>query len=63
VKSHLEAGRQDLTSGAPLVYGQSITDGCIDWRTSVQTLEQLSDAVAQRRRRRAAEAEGRAATA
>ena len=31
VESHLVGGRQDLTPGKPLVYGQSITDGCIDW--------------------------------
>ncbi|MCP4386359.1 MAG: 3-deoxy-7-phosphoheptulonate synthase, partial [Hyphomicrobiales bacterium] len=34
----------------PLVYGQSITDGCIDWDTSVSVLETLADAVAERRR-------------
>src|SRR5690554_2852818 len=31
VESHLVGGRQDLVAGKPLVYGQSITDGCIDW--------------------------------
>ena len=48
VESHLEAGRQDLVPGKPLDYGQSITDGCIDWPTSVQILERLADAVAKR---------------
>ena len=36
VESHLVAGRQDLVPGKPLVYGQSITDACIDWDTSVR---------------------------
>ena len=35
VESHLVAGRQDLVPGKPLTYGQSITDGCIDWETTV----------------------------
>ncbi|HHY51308.1 MAG TPA: 3-deoxy-7-phosphoheptulonate synthase, partial [Alphaproteobacteria bacterium] len=29
IESNLVAGRQDLVPGRPLVYGQSITDGCI----------------------------------
>src|SRR5690606_22421068 len=49
VESHLVGGRQDLVAGQPLVYGQSITDGCIDWETSVQVLERLSEAVRARR--------------
>ena len=49
VESHLVAGRQDLTPGRPLVYGQSITDGCIDWATSVGVLERLAEAVEKRR--------------
>ncbi|HWX67883.1 MAG TPA: 3-deoxy-7-phosphoheptulonate synthase [Rhodanobacter sp.] len=50
VESHLVAGRQDLIPGKPLAYGQSITDGCIDWDSSVQVLERLARAVRQRRR-------------
>jgi 3-deoxy-7-phosphoheptulonate synthase len=49
IESHLRAGRQDLVEGRPLEYGQSITDGCIDWATSVQVLERLAAAVGQRR--------------
>lgn len=49
VESHLVAGRQDLVPGKPLVYGQSITDGCIDWDASVQVLERLAQAVQARR--------------
>ena len=49
VESHLKAGRQDLVPGKALVYGQSVTDGCIDWETSVQVLETLANAVERRR--------------
>ncbi|MGF1625898.1 MAG: 3-deoxy-7-phosphoheptulonate synthase [Alphaproteobacteria bacterium] len=49
VESHLLAGRQDLVPGKPLVYGRSITDGCIDWPSSVAVLERLAAAVADRR--------------
>jgi 3-deoxy-7-phosphoheptulonate synthase len=49
IESHLVAGRQDLVPGKPLVYGQSITDACVDWDTSVKMLERLADAVEQRR--------------
>jgi 3-deoxy-7-phosphoheptulonate synthase len=51
VESNLVAGRQDLIEGQPLVYGQSITDGCIDWDTSVDVLERLAAAVEARRAR------------
>ncbi|UOD27497.1 3-deoxy-7-phosphoheptulonate synthase AroG [Massilia violaceinigra] len=51
VESHLVAGRQDLVPGKELVYGQSITDGCIDWDSSVAVLEGLAEAVRQRRQR------------
>ncbi|MBN9018126.1 MAG: 3-deoxy-7-phosphoheptulonate synthase [Rhizobiales bacterium] len=50
VESNLVAGRQDLVPGKPLVYGQSITDGCIDWDTSVAVLDRLAAAVEARRR-------------
>ncbi|MCX7564199.1 3-deoxy-7-phosphoheptulonate synthase [Xanthomonadaceae bacterium XH05] len=49
VESHLVAGRQDAPSGQPLVYGQSITDGCIGWNDSVAVLERLDRAVRVRR--------------
>jgi len=32
-----------------LTYGQSITDGCIDWDTTVGALNVLADAVEARR--------------
>ena len=49
VESHLVAGRQDQTPGKPLRYGQSITDACIDWPTSVAVLDRLAKAVERRR--------------
>jgi 3-deoxy-7-phosphoheptulonate synthase len=50
VESHLVAGRQDLVPDQPLTYGQSITDGCIDWESSLKVLEELAQAVRDRRR-------------
>jgi len=49
VESHLKAGRQDLVPDKQLVYGQSITDGCIGWEDSRQLLEALAVAVRKRR--------------
>jgi 3-deoxy-7-phosphoheptulonate synthase len=49
IESHLVGGRQDLVSGRPLRYGQSITDGCLDWDASVASLERLAAAVLRRR--------------
>jgi 3-deoxy-7-phosphoheptulonate synthase len=48
LESHLVAGRQELMPGQPLVYGQSITDGCIDWDSSVLCLERLAAAATAR---------------
>lgn len=46
LESHLIAGKQsipkDLTN---LTYGQSITDGCVDFATTVDLLQTLADAV------------------
>ncbi|MFZ6772760.1 3-deoxy-7-phosphoheptulonate synthase AroG [Undibacterium sp. SXout7W] len=53
IESHLVAGRQDLVQGKELVYGQSVTDGCIDWDSSVKVLEGLAEAVKQRRLKQA----------
>ena len=52
LESFLVAGRQDLDDTdptRPLVYGQSITDGCIGWDTTVEVLDGLADAVRTRR--------------
>jgi 3-deoxy-7-phosphoheptulonate synthase len=49
IESNLVAGRQDVVAGGALTYGQSITDGCIDWDTTVSVLNVLADAVQARR--------------
>lgn len=49
IESNLVAGKQDYVQGEKLVYGQSITDGCIGWEETVSALEQIAQAVAQRR--------------
>jgi 3-deoxy-7-phosphoheptulonate synthase len=49
LESHLVAGRQDVISGTPLIYGQSITDACMGWEESEQLLCNLADAVQKRR--------------
>jgi 3-deoxy-7-phosphoheptulonate synthase len=49
LESFLVAGRQDLDGGKELVYGQSITDGCIGWETTVDVLDTLAAAVRARR--------------
>jgi 3-deoxy-7-phosphoheptulonate synthase len=50
LESFLVAGRQDHDDGAPLRYGQSITDACMDWDTTSEVLEELATAVRARRR-------------
>jgi 3-deoxy-7-phosphoheptulonate synthase len=45
IESHLVAGRQDIVPGQPLTYGQSVTDACVDWETSVRMLDDLAAAV------------------
>jgi 3-deoxy-7-phosphoheptulonate synthase len=49
IESNLVAGRQEILPGTPLTYGQSITDGCIDWNTTEPALDLLAGAVAARR--------------
>ena len=55
IESNLVAGRQDAVPGVALTYGQSITDGCIDWATTVSALTLLADAITARRNVRASE--------
>ncbi len=50
LESFLVAGRQDLDPDAEMIYGQSITDACIDWDTTVLVLDRLAAAVQKRRR-------------
>jgi len=49
IESHLKEGRQDLSPGKELSYGQSITDACIGWEDTVTVLEELAQAVRSRR--------------
>ena len=49
IESNLVAGRQDVVAGEPLVYGQSITDPCIDWAHTEDLLGELAAAVRARR--------------
>jgi 3-deoxy-7-phosphoheptulonate synthase len=52
MESNLVAGTQKLIAGKPLsglVYGQSITDGCVDWPTTHGMLTELAAAVRSRR--------------
>ncbi|HNS58032.1 MAG TPA: 3-deoxy-7-phosphoheptulonate synthase [Nitrosomonas europaea] len=51
IESHLVAGRQNVEGKRreELVYGQSITDGCIDFDTTQQVLFELAEAVEKRR--------------
>ncbi len=51
VESFIVAGRQDLDSGRALVYGQSITDACLDWERTAVILDRLAGAVEARRAR------------
>ncbi len=52
IESHLTEGRQDVATGQPLRYGQSITDACIAWKDTVPILEKLARGVRQRRQQR-----------
>ena len=56
-ESHLKAGRQDLIPGKELVYGMSITDGCLGWEESRELLDVLAAAVTKRRLKAEVEAE------
>ena len=46
VESHLKGGRQDIPADlSQLVYGQSVTDGCIDWETTETALLDMHNAL------------------
>ena len=49
LESFLIAGRQELTPGTQLTYGQSITDACMGWDTTLGVLDGLAQAVRARR--------------
>jgi len=50
MESFLVDGRQDLRDPTQLVYGQSITDACMGWETTVPVLQELAAGVRARRR-------------
>lgn len=62
LESFLVDGRQDLDAGKPLVYGQSVTDSCMGWETTVPVLRELAQAVRARRKKPDAPAAGAWAT-
>ncbi|MDH5326922.1 MAG: 3-deoxy-7-phosphoheptulonate synthase AroG [Gammaproteobacteria bacterium] len=51
IESHLVGGRQDVIPDRSLVYGQSITDGCLSWDDTMPLLELFAEAVEKRRQR------------
>ena len=48
IESNLLGGTQDRQAN-PLIYGRSITDGCLAWEKTLPVLTTLADAVRQRR--------------
>jgi 3-deoxy-7-phosphoheptulonate synthase len=48
IESNLVAGQQSIDA-QPLRYGQSVTDGCVDWETTGEMLLDLANAVSLRR--------------
>jgi len=44
IESNIVGGRQDLTPGNQLTFGQSITDECIDLPSTQRILERLAEA-------------------
>ena len=49
VESNLVEGNQSLVPGAELTYGQSITDACVSWETTLTMLDDFAAAVRARR--------------
>ena len=49
MESFLVEGRQDLVTPSTLRYGQSITDACLGWDTTVDVLGELAASVRSRR--------------
>jgi 3-deoxy-7-phosphoheptulonate synthase len=49
IESHLVAGRQNVSEGKELVFGQSVTDACIGWEDTETLLRHLAEAVRARR--------------
>ncbi|KAG5643718.1 hypothetical protein DXG03_009706 [Asterophora parasitica] len=51
IESHINEGRQDIPDAGPaaLKWGVSITDACVDWQRTVTMLDNLNQAVCDRR--------------
>lgn len=49
IESNLVEGNQKLVPGKELVYGQSITDACVNLQTTEEMLDVLANAIKQRR--------------
>ncbi|PWN29943.1 putative 3-deoxy-D-arabino-heptulosonate 7-phosphate synthase isoenzyme [Jaminaea rosea] len=51
IESHIEEGKQSIPAEGPqgLKYGQSITDACVNWETTVKALDTLREGVQKRR--------------
>jgi 3-deoxy-7-phosphoheptulonate synthase len=49
LESFIAEGRQEVRPGAPLTYGQSITDACLGWDQTTPLLAELAQAVSRRR--------------
>lgn len=47
--SFLVSGRQELVPGKAPTYGMSISEPCMDWSSTAEVLEELAEAVRQRR--------------
>ncbi|KAI9715143.1 MAG: 3-deoxy-7-phosphoheptulonate synthase [Candelaria pacifica] len=60
IESNIHEGSQKVPPEGPsgLKKGISITDACIDWETTVDVLEQLADAVRERRNRKNGDVNG-----
>ncbi len=51
IESFITAGNQSVQADTPLIYGQSITDACIDLTVSEEILTMLANAIKQRVKR------------
>jgi len=58
IESNLVEGKQSIPTEGPsgLTYGQSVTDACINWQTTVEVLDNLRKGVQARRKLRASRA-------
>ena len=46
IESHLKGGRQNIPVNLDdLEYGKSVTDGCLDWEATVETLRTFAKTV------------------